>query len=214
MNTWAKRAFDIFFAVLGLVFLAPLFLLAAIAVKLSSCGPIFFRQQRIGKDGRAFYILKFRSMIPNAEKVGPSVTRDDDPRITPLGRVLRKSKLDELPQLWNVLVGDMSFVGPRPEVPRYVACYTAEQRKVLELKPGITDVATLEFRDEEELLSTVLEMERYYLQHCVPRKIKLNLSYAEKANIWRDVQVIFRTIVLLCRPRQETGGRELDKRRV
>jgi lipopolysaccharide/colanic/teichoic acid biosynthesis glycosyltransferase len=147
-----KRSFDVVFAGLGLLVLSPLFLLLAIAVELSSRGPVLFRQQRIGKDGRPFCIVKFRSMVENAQDLGPGVTRDGDPRITAMGRFLRKTKLDELPQLWNVLVGDMSFVGPRPEVPRYVEKYTAEQKRVLALKPGITDVATLEFRDEEELL--------------------------------------------------------------
>ena len=145
-----KRAFDLFFSALGLLALSPLLLLLAMAVKLTSRGPVFFRQQRVGQGGRLFYILKLRSMVVNAEKLGLSVTRDGDPRITPLGRLLRKTKLDELPQLWNVLVGDMSFVGPRPEVPGYVRQYTPGQRRVLELKPGITDLATIEFRNEEE----------------------------------------------------------------
>ncbi len=148
----AKRAFDLFFSVVGLLVLSPVLLLVAIAVKLSSRGPVLFRQQRVGLGGERFWMLKFRSMVENAEDLGLGVTRDGDPRITAVGRFLRKTKLDELPQLWNVLVGEMSFVGPRPEVPRYVAQYTPEQRRVLELKPGITDLATLEFRKEEEIL--------------------------------------------------------------
>jgi lipopolysaccharide/colanic/teichoic acid biosynthesis glycosyltransferase len=153
-----KRLFDMTFAALGLVVLSPLFVVLAMAVKLSSRGPVLFRQERVGKDGRPFYIVKFRSMVVNAEDLGLGVTRDGDPRITAMGRFLRKTKLDELPQLWNVLVGEMSFVGPRPEVPRYVAQYTPEQRRVLALKPGITDLATLEFRREEEMLKA--EMRR------------------------------------------------------
>jgi lipopolysaccharide/colanic/teichoic acid biosynthesis glycosyltransferase len=148
----AKCAFDLFFSVAGLLVLSPLLLLLAIAVKLSSRGPVLFRHRRIGQGGRPFDIVKFRSMVVNAENVGRSITPEGDPRITRMGRALRKAKLDELPQLWNVLVGDMSFVGPRPEVPRYVEKYTAEQRRVLALKPGITDLATLEFRNEEEML--------------------------------------------------------------
>ena len=148
----AKRVFDLFFSVVGLLVLSPVLLVLAVLVKVSDGGPVLFRQQRVGKDGRPFYIVKFRSMVENADDLGLGVTRDGDPRITAMGRFLRKTKLDELPQLWNVLVGDMSFVGPRPEVPGYVARYTAEQRKVLALKPGITDLATLEFRKEEEML--------------------------------------------------------------
>jgi lipopolysaccharide/colanic/teichoic acid biosynthesis glycosyltransferase len=218
-----KRSFDVVFAGLGLLVLSPLFLLVAIAVKLSSRGPVLFRQQRIGKAGRPFRILKFRSMVVNAEDLGPGVTRDGDPRITAMGRFLRKTKLDELPQLWNVLVGDMSFVGPRPEVPRYVEKYTAEQRRVLALKPGITDLATLEFRNEEELLKGEItnskaegrrqkaedggrgtedgrrrvedaDMEEFYMNCCVPRKIELNLAYAARANLWEDIKIILRTL--------------------
>src|SRR5208282_277059 len=147
-----KRLFDLAFSVIGLVALSPVLLLVAMAVKLSTLGPVLFRQQRVGLRGKRFRMVKFRSMVENAEDLGLGVTRDGDPRITPMGRFLRKTKLDELPQLWNVLVGEMSFVGPRPEVPRYVAQYTPEQRRVLELKPGITDLATLEFRNEEEML--------------------------------------------------------------
>lgn len=191
----AKRAFDLFFSVAGLLVLSPLLLLLAIAVKLSSRGPVLFRQHRIGKDGTPFSIVKFRSMVVDAEKLGLSVTRDGDARITAMGRFLRKHKLDELPQLWNVLVGDMSFVGPRPEVPRYVERYTAEQKRVLALKPGITDLATLEFRNEEELLRTAADTEKYYVEYCVPRKIELNLAYAGTANVWEDIKIIFRTLL-------------------
>ena len=193
----SKRVFDLLFSVVGLLVLCPLLLLLAIAVKLSSRGPVLFRQQRIGKAGRPFCIVKFRSMVVNAEKRGLGVTRDGDPRITALGRILRKCKLDELPQLWNVLVGDMSFVGPRPEIPRYVAHYTGEQNAVLTLKPGITDLATLEFRNEEELLRTAADTEKFYVEYCVPRKIKLNLAYADTANVWEDIKIILRTLLLL-----------------
>jgi lipopolysaccharide/colanic/teichoic acid biosynthesis glycosyltransferase len=217
-----KRLFDITFAALGLLVLSLLFLMLAVAVKLSSRGPALFCQQRIGKNGRPFRILKFRTMVVNAEKLGPGLTRGGDSRITAMGYFLRKTKLDELPQLWNVLVGDMSFVGPRPEVPRYVEKYTAEQRRVLALKPGITDVATLEFRNEEELLKGELlkaeilrgesndrqkaewrgkgrggdaEMEEFYMKYCVPRKIELNLAYAARANLWEDIKIIVRTLI-------------------
>lgn len=163
-------------------------------------------------------ILKFRSMVVNAEAVGLSITAGNDPRITRVGRLLRKSKLDELPQLWNVFIGEMSFVGPRPEVPKYVEKYTLEQQKVLLLKPGITDLATLEFRNEEELLQSAAgkqkaasqnnrqnepqvagdlpksETEKFYVEYCIPRKIQLNLAYADGANLWEDTKIILRTL--------------------
>ena len=192
-----KRAFDLIFAGCGLVLLSPGFLLLAILVKASDRGPVLFRQQRVGRGGGLFWILKFRSMVPNAEPLGLSVTKDGDPRITRLGRLLRKTKLDELPQLWNVWRGEMSFVGPRPEVPRYVAKYSEQQKRVLQLKPGITDLATLEFRNEEELLLADPDTEQFYLDHCVPRKIELNLAYAERANLWEDTRIILRTLGLL-----------------
>jgi lipopolysaccharide/colanic/teichoic acid biosynthesis glycosyltransferase len=189
-----KRLFDLFFAGCGLLMLSPGFLLLAALVKLADRGPVLFRQQRIGEKGKLFWILKFRSMVVDAERLGLSVTKDGDPRITRLGRFLRKTKLDELPQLWNVLRGEMSFVGPRPEVPRYVAHYTEEQKRVLALKPGITDPATLEFRNEEEILRGVPDTERFYVEYCIPRKIELNLAYSETANLWEDIKIILRTL--------------------
>ena len=194
-----KRFFDIFFSGCGLIILSPVFLLLAVLVKRADRGPVFFRQQRVGLGGRLFWILKFRSMVVNAERFGLSVTKDGDPRITPIGRFMRKTKLDELPQLWNVFRGDMSLVGPRPEVPRYVAAYSEEQKRVLRLKPGITDLATLEFRDEEALLRTAPDTERFYLDFCVPRKIELNLAYAETASLWNDARIILQTLGLLRR---------------
>jgi len=190
-----KRIYDLAFSSVGLVVLSPLFLFIAVAVKCSDGGPIIFRQRRIGQAGRPFHILKFRTMLVNAERAGLSVTRRGDSRVTSLGRILRKTKLDELPQLWNVLCGEMSLVGPRPEVPQYVEHYTPWQRRVLDLKPGITDLATLEFRNEEELLSSAPDVEQFYLRYCVPRKIELNLQYAREANLWRDSQIIFKTLL-------------------
>jgi lipopolysaccharide/colanic/teichoic acid biosynthesis glycosyltransferase len=190
-----KRLFDISFASLGLLVLSPLFALLALAIKLSDGGAVLFRQERIGQGGQVFKILKFRSMIPNAERIGLSVTRVGDPRITRVGRFLRHTKLDELPQLWNVLVGEMSLVGPRPEVPRYVERYTHQQRKVLALKPGITDPAALEFRKEEALLSLATDPETFYLEQCMPRKVALSLEYAARASWWTDLGVIVRTVL-------------------
>jgi lipopolysaccharide/colanic/teichoic acid biosynthesis glycosyltransferase len=207
-----------------LVVLSPVLLVLAILVKMSDGGPVLFCQERVGKAGRRFSILKFRSMVTNAEHLGPGITKDGDPRITRIGRFLRKSKLDELPQLWNVLRGEMSFVGPRPEIPYYVEKYTTEQKKVLAFQPGITDLATLEFRNEEELLSKALsrakpnaeaakpsanEMEEFYIKFCVPRKIQLNLDYARRASVWEDTKLILRTVWALGvkRRAQEPSGR-------
>jgi lipopolysaccharide/colanic/teichoic acid biosynthesis glycosyltransferase len=189
-----KRVYDIFFAVVGLVLLAPLGLLIAILTKLSDGGPVFYRQRRIGRLGQPFHILKFRTMVVEAEKQGPAVTKDQDPRITRVGRWLRKAKLDELPQLWNVLSGSMSFVGPRPEVPRYVDRYTPEQRQLLNFTPGITDLATLVFRNEETLLRNADNVEEFYVQHCIPRKFRLNLRYAKNANLIEDTLIIIETL--------------------
>ena len=208
----AKRVFDVVFSGLGLLVLSPLLFVLACVVKCSDGGPVLFLQERVGFAGRPFRILKFRSMVPNAHRMGPGITKDGDPRITRIGRFLRKTKLDELPQLWNVFRGDMSFVGPRPEVPVYVEKYTPEQRKILTLKPGITDLASLEFRNEEELLSGALEpwgpeggpvrrspeeMERFYVSFCVPRKIELNLLYAARASVWEDLKLMVRTLWVL-----------------
>lgn len=189
-----KRMFDVCLAGCGLVLFAPFGLLIALAIKLTSAGPVFYRQKRVGQHGRPFLILKFRSMITCSDKLGPSVTREADPRITPLGQFLRRTKLDEAPQLWNVLVGEMSFVGPRPEVPCYVERYTVEQRQILAYKPGITDLATLVFRDEETLLRNSTDVEEFYVQHCIPRKFRLNLQYARRASFLEDVMIILETL--------------------
>ncbi len=189
-----KRAYDFIFSLGGLLVLSPLFIFLAACVKMSDHGPVFFRQRRIGLNGAPFDILKFRSMVVDAENRGLSITKGGDPRITRIGRFLRKTKLDELPQLWNVLKGEMSLVGPRPEVPRYVLRYTPEQKKVLQLKPGITDLATLAFRNEEEFLKLAADVEDFYLTNCVPQKIGLNLEYARRASLWEDTKIILRTL--------------------
>jgi len=189
-----KRLFDIFFAVVGLVVLAPLGLLLALAVKLADGGAMFYGQVRVGQFGKRFWIWKFRSMVVNADKLGPPLTQEEDRRITAIGRFLRRTKLDELPQLWNVLVGEISFVGPRPEVPRYVDQYTPEQREVLRLKPGITDMASMLFRNEQELLKGASDLEGFYLRHCLPKKIELNRQYAERASLRQDVWIILQTL--------------------
>ena len=190
----AKRLCDLGFSLGGLVVLSPLLLLAAALIKLVDGGDIFFRQIRIGFQGRPFWMWKFRTMVAAAEQAGPAITRDGDARVTRIGRILRKTKLDELPQLWNVLKGDMSLVGPRPEVPRYVRRYTPEQREILRYKPGITDLASLCFRDEEALLRNADSVEEFYVQQCIPRKLRLNREYARRANLLSDVWIILQTL--------------------
>jgi lipopolysaccharide/colanic/teichoic acid biosynthesis glycosyltransferase len=190
----AKRLYDLFFASLGLVLLGPILLLIALAVKLADRGPVFYRQRRIGRDGVPFFIWKFRTMIPGADTCGPPVTSNGDVRVTSIGRLLRRTKLDELPQLWNVVCGEMSLVGPRPEVARYVEHYTPEQRAILRHKPGITDLASLRFRDEESLLQSSTAMEQFYIEQCLPRKLQLNQEYAGKANLLTDTWIILQTI--------------------
>jgi lipopolysaccharide/colanic/teichoic acid biosynthesis glycosyltransferase len=194
-NPIAKRVYDVVLATLGLVLLSPVLVVCAAAVKFSrDGGPVFFRQQRVGRDGRLFWMWKFRSMVVDAERQGLPLTPAGDARVTAAGRWLRKTKLDELPQLWNVLCGEMSFVGPRPEVPRYVALYSAAQREVLRLKPGITDLATLEFRNEEAWLARAPDTETFYREYCLPRKIELNLQYQTRASLWQDTRIIWETL--------------------
>ena len=199
----AKRAYDLFFSAIGLVLLSPLLGVLGILVVLGDGGPALYWQLRVGLRGRQFRICKFRTMVLNAERLGAQVTQDGDPRITRVGRFLRKTKLDELPQLWNVLRGDMSLVGPRPEVPRYVERYTPAQREILNLKPGITDLASLRFRNEEDLLRGAADLEATYLNLCVPRKIELNLEYAAHANVWRDTGIILQTLFPFLGPTPE-----------
>jgi lipopolysaccharide/colanic/teichoic acid biosynthesis glycosyltransferase len=190
----AKRWFDVFWAGLGLLVLSPVLLLVALCIKLSDHGPILYRQQRVGKGGRLFWMLKFRTMVVDADKNGQLLTVGRDPRTTALGRWIRKLKLDELPQLWNVVVGEMSLVGPRPEVPRYVALYTPEQWRVLDLMPGITDPASIRYRNESALLAHAGDPELLYVSEIVPDKIRLNLEYAAGATVWTDFLVVLSTL--------------------
>jgi lipopolysaccharide/colanic/teichoic acid biosynthesis glycosyltransferase len=200
-----KRAFDLLTSCIGGLLLAPVFVVTALAVKIGDGGPVFYRQQRIGREGRPFGIWKFRTMSVGADRTGPSITKTGDTRVTRLGRFLRKSKLDEIPQLWNVLRGEMSLVGPRPEMPKYVALYTDEQKAVLKLRPGITDLASLEFRNEEELLAAAPDAETFYREFCIPRKIELNLQYAARASLVSDLAMIFATISTILKPQRPIG---------
>ena len=193
----AKRVFDLICTIPGLIILAPIFLLIAICIKLTDRGPVFFAQERIGYKGEPFRILKFRTMVVDADKKGGQLTVGKDPRITRIGSLLRKTKLDELPQLVNVLKGEMSLVGPRPEVPKYVNLYTAVQRKVLYLMPGITDPASIAFRNENAILAHANDPDSVYINEIMPQKIHLNLEYAKTSSLLTDLTTIFRTIFKL-----------------
>jgi lipopolysaccharide/colanic/teichoic acid biosynthesis glycosyltransferase len=188
-----KRVFDLLLSILGSLSLAPLFIIIAVLIKLEDGGPVFFRQKRVGYKGKTFFIWKLRTMTASAEKCSGRLSVGRDPSITRIGRWLRKTKINELPQLINVLLGEMSLVGPRPELLRYVALYNAEQRKVLDLKPGITDPASLRYRNESELLAGSADPEKTYIQEIMPKKIRMSLEYASKATILSDMWVIIRT---------------------
>ena len=190
------RLFDLFASVTGLALLSPLFVLIAIAIKLDSPGSVFFRGQRVGRGGRLFEIYKFRSMVADAAQKGPGITAAGDPRVTRVGEVLRRTKLDELPQLINVVRGEMSLVGPRPEDPRYVPLYTPEQRRVLSVRPGMTSPASLRFHHEEDLLQGG-DWERVYLSEVLPAKLQIELEYLERRSAWTDLRVIVQTVLAL-----------------
>jgi lipopolysaccharide/colanic/teichoic acid biosynthesis glycosyltransferase len=185
---------DYLFSLIGLIILSPVFLLVALLVKLTSKGPVFFRQNRVGKDGRDFKVYKFRTMYTDADKKGLLTVGGKDKRVTSVGYYLRKFKLDELPQLLNVLAGDMSLVGPRPEVRKYVDLYTIEQRKVLSVRPGITDYASIEYRNENDLLATATNPEEMYIEDIMPKKIALNFNYINNQSVRTYFEIIFKTV--------------------
>jgi lipopolysaccharide/colanic/teichoic acid biosynthesis glycosyltransferase len=186
-----KRLFDIFLSFIALIFLSPLFLVVAAVVKVTSRGPVFYRARRVGRGGRLFTLYKFRTM--RDEKPTSRITAAGDPRITSLGRVLRNFKIDELPQLFNVLKGDMSLVGPRPEDPSYVERYAPEQRRVLDVRPGLTSVASIAYRDEEQLLSGE-DSEALYVDTIMPDKLRRELDYLDRRSFWSDLGVLADTI--------------------
>lgn len=190
-----KRGFDIFFSLLGLLLLSPVFLLISFSLKLDSKGPVFFKQVRVGKHGKEFKIFKFRTMVEDAEKKGMQITVGKDSRITRVGKFLRNNKLDELPQLINVLLGSMSFVGPRPEVPKYVNMYTNEQKIILLVRPGITDIASIEFIDENSILENRNNPEQAYINEIMPLKIELNMKYLRDISLWHDIKLIILTLI-------------------
>jgi len=193
-----KRLFDFVVSFFGLILLTPVFVLAALWIKLDSKGGVFFRQERVGFQGIPFRIHKFRTMVLDAEKKGKQITVGADSRITTVGRFLRKYKIDELPQLIDVFVGDMSLVGPRPEVSKYIDCYSDEEKyDVLSVKPGITDNASIEFMDENELLASAKDPEVTYINEVLPKKIALYRKYVRERSFFGDVAIIFKTIFLI-----------------
>ena len=189
-----KRCFDIVFSAFGIFILSPVFVLIALAIVIDSRGGIFYRQRRVGKDDKDFFILKYRTMKTNSDKSGLLTVGARDSRITRVGYFLRKYKLDELPQLFNVLEGDMSFVGPRPEVRKYVDMYTLDQKKVLAVKPGITDYASIEYSNENEILAKSKNPEQTYITEIMPHKLQLNLKYINEQSFFTDLKIIFRTV--------------------
>jgi lipopolysaccharide/colanic/teichoic acid biosynthesis glycosyltransferase len=188
-----KQSFDVAASAAGLIVLSPLFIAISLAVRLNDGGPVFYRARRVGRGGRLFRLYKFRTMRIDADKQGPGITASGDTRITRIGRWLRRTKLDELPQLLNVLLGDMSLVGPRPEDPRYVVLYTPEQRQVLSVRPGITSAASLAYRNEEQLL-TGPNWEQVYREEVMPAKLAIDLEYLAQRTLLTDIKLILRTI--------------------
>ncbi|OBX24147.1 glycosyl transferase [Bizionia sp. APA-3] len=189
-----KRLFDIVFSLLGIILSLPLLLVIALILKLESKGPVFYKQTRVGKGNSDFKIFKFRTMFIGSDKKGLLTVGDRDPRVTKTGFFLRKYKLDELPQLINVFLGSMSFVGPRPEVRHYVNYYSVDDMEILSVKPGITDYASILFRDEAELLKTAENMESFYINTILPQKIALNKKYINSASLLVDFKIIIKTI--------------------
>lgn len=189
-----KRIFDIICSLVGILFLLPIFLLICVAVLINSGFPIFYFQTRVGKNNKDFKLYKFRTMYTDSDKKGLLTVGGRDPRVTPVGYYLRKFKLDELPQLFNVLFGSMSLVGPRPEVRKYVEMYNPEQKRVLEVKPGITDYASLEYINENEILAKSENPEQTYIHEIMPAKLKLNMRYINEAGLLTDLTIITRTV--------------------
>jgi len=189
-----KRLFDIIVSAAGILLLSPFFVITAAIIKLDSKGPVFYRGVRVGRKGKLFKIYKFRTMVADADRIGGSSTPEDDPRVTRIGGMLRKFKLDELPQLLNVLEGDMSFVGPRPQVEWAVRLYKENERKLLDVKPGITDHASLKFSNEDEILRGSTDPDKDYMEKIAPEKIKLGLEYANNNSFAGDILIIVRTL--------------------
>ena len=189
-----KRLFDILASLILLIILSPLFIIFSIIIKLDSKGPIMFKQNRVTENGRIFKIFKFRTMVENADKNGSQVTVENDNRVTKIGKFLRKFRLDEIPQLINILIGDMSFVGTRPEVPKYVELYTDEMKATLLMKAGVTSLASIKFKDEEKLLQMDGNIDKIYIENILPQKMQYNLEYLKRFNFFYDIKLMFMTL--------------------
>lgn len=194
---YGKRCFDILASLVGIILLLPFIIPIVLWIKMSSKGPLFYIQKRVGKDFQEFDLYKFRSMVIDADKVGPSVTSGDDPRITKVGKIIRRTKIDELPQLLNVLKGDMSLVGPRPEVMKFVQHQEEAYKKVLSVLPGITDNAAIEYRDEEKMMEQYEDKEKAYIEIIHPQKIKLYFHYIDNLSFLNDIKLILQTLKVL-----------------
>ncbi len=192
-----KRFFDIIFSLIGIIVLIPIYILISVAISLDSKGGVIYRQKRTGRGGKPFDVMKFRTMRPDSFAKGALTVGDRDPRVTKVGYFLRKYKLDELPQLFNVLFGDMSFVGPRPEVEKYTRLYNEEQKKVLSVRPGITDYASIKYRNESELLAKSDDPEKTYIDVIMPEKLNINLAYIKDNSVFKDVKIIFETFLAI-----------------
>lgn len=200
-----KRIIDFFFSVIAILLFSPFLFLIAVWIKLDSPGPILFRQERVGKLGKPFLINKFRTMIVDAERLGKQLTVGRDPRITRCGTFLRKYKLDELPQLFNIIQGEMSIVGPRPEVPRYVGLYNDQQKQVLSVRPGLTDEASIKYRNENQLLEDAENAEQAYIEKIMPDKLEINQRYIQTLSFKKDFQIVVRTIIAIMERDQHTS---------
>jgi lipopolysaccharide/colanic/teichoic acid biosynthesis glycosyltransferase len=194
-----KRVFDLVIALLGLILLAPVLLVVGVVIKLDSRGPVFYGGDRIGKDGKPFKMIKFRTMVVHADRMGAALTHGGDPRVTRMGRVLRKWKIDEIPQLINVVRGEMSLVGPRPEAPVYVHYYTPEQKQVLAIRPGITGLTQVRYRHEETLLSRCADPEKEYIETIMPQKLAIDLEYIRSRSLLMDLRLLFETFLAVFR---------------
>ena len=198
MYHFFKRIFDLLSALIVIIVFSPLLILLSVWIAFDSKGGVFYKQERVGKNGKLFNLLKFRSMRPNADRAG-QLTVGGDNRVTKVGRFIRKYKLDELPQLFNIVKGEMSVVGPRPEVPKYVDMYSEEQKKVLLALPGLTDFASIEYLDEQKILGAADNPEKIYIEEVMPAKLELNLKYIKERNFWLDIGLIFKTIFSIFR---------------
>lgn len=201
-----KRSFDLLVSLIALVLLAPLFLILALIIKLTSRGPVFYRGSRVGRGGNIFLMHKFRSMVVNADQIGTHLTPQGDPRVTKIGRLLRKTKIDELPNILDVLKGNMSFVGPRPESPLYARYYNERQKRVLDVRPGMVGPAQIKYRHEELILKNKEDPDKFYIQELMPKKVEIDLDYIEKMGFLLDINILLRTLlaVVMIKGKEET----------